>query len=87
MTASASEPVPPPQNPERTNHPLELARSVCGLFLLQRIDQIDGGEEADLFAVMLNRLDAQSRRDVAFAGAWSADQYDVVALRALRHAS
>ncbi len=27
---------------------------------------------------MLNRLDAQSRRDVAFACAWSADQYDVV---------
>src|SRR3546814_14316662 len=42
------------------------------------IDQIDGGEEADLFAVMLNSLDAQSRRDVAFACAWSADQYDVV---------
>src|SRR3546814_15707964 len=41
-------------------------------------DLIDGGEEADLFAVMLNSLDAQSRRDVAFACAWSADQYDVV---------
>src|SRR3546814_5836891 len=27
---------------------------------------------------MLNSLDAQSRRDVAFACAWSADQYDVV---------
>src|SRR3546814_19968296 len=56
----------------------QLACPVCGLFLLQRIDQIDGGEEADLFAVMLNSLDAQSRRDVAFACAWSADQYDVV---------
>src|SRR3546814_13746204 len=26
MTASAAGPVPPPQNPERTNHPLDPAR-------------------------------------------------------------
>jgi hypothetical protein len=38
------------------------------LFLFQRIDQIDGGEEAYLSAVMLDSLDAKCGGDVAFAG-------------------
>src|SRR5690606_26975736 len=51
---------------------------VEGLFLLERIDQIDGSEEADLLVVMLHRLDAERRSDVGFAGAWATDQHHVV---------
>src|SRR3954451_21210997 len=45
----------------------KLAGFVQGLFLLKRVDQIDRGEEPNLFAMVLDRLHAQSRRDVGFA--------------------
>jgi hypothetical protein len=56
-----------------------VARLVHGLLLLERVDQIDGGEEADLLAVMLDGLDAERGGDVGLAGARPADQHDVVA--------
>lgn len=48
-----------------------------GLFLLQRVDQLNGGVEAHLASVMLDRLHADSCGDMAFAGARSANQNDV----------
>jgi hypothetical protein len=46
--------------------------------LLKRVHAFDGGEEPDLFSVMLDGLDAESGRDVGLACARSADQDDVV---------
>jgi hypothetical protein len=43
----------------------DLPRSALCLLLLERVDELDGGEEADLLAVMLDSLDAERRRDVA----------------------
>jgi len=47
------------------------------LFLLQRVDVFDGRIEAHFASVVLDGLDADRGGDVAFAGAWSADQDDV----------
>ena len=49
-----------------------------GLFLLERIDQIDGGEEPDFLAVMLDGLDTERGGDVRLALAGSADQHNIV---------
>jgi hypothetical protein len=56
----------------------DLPRNALCLLLLERVDELDGGEEPDLLAVMLDGLDAESRRDVGLAGARPADQDDVV---------
>src|SRR5690606_20863404 len=56
----------------------QLAGSVYCLLLFERVDEIDGGEEADLLAVMLNGLNTQCRGDVALAGSRSPDQYDII---------
>lgn len=45
-------------------HLCDLPSLALGLFLLQRIDQFDGREEAHAFAMMLNGLDADGGRDM-----------------------
>jgi hypothetical protein len=47
----------------------ELPCLVRGLFLLQRIHQVDRGEEPDFLAAVLDGLDAQCRGEMRFAGA------------------
>ena len=49
-----------------------------GLFLLEGVDQLDRGEEADLSAMMFDGLDAKGGGDMGFAGARPADQNDVI---------
>ena len=48
------------------------------LLLLERVDQLDGREEADPLVMMLDGLDAEGGRDMGLAGAGAADQHDVV---------
>ncbi len=50
----------------------KLACLVHGLFLLQRVDQIDRREESDLFAVIFHCLNTQSSGDMGLAGAGTA---------------
>ena len=59
---------------EHLSHLSSLSK---GLFLLQCVDQFDGGVEAHLAPVMLNGLDSDSCGDMAFAGVWSTNQDDV----------
>ena len=56
----------------------DLPGLVLALLLLERVDQVDRGEEPDLLAVMLDGLDAEGRGEVGLAGAGPADQHDVV---------
>lgn len=49
-----------------------------GLLLLKGIDQLDGGEEADLTTMVLDGLDAKGGSDVRLAGARAADKDDVL---------
>jgi hypothetical protein len=42
----------------------DLTGFALRLFLLERIDELDGREEADLSPVMLDRLDTQGGRDM-----------------------
>ena len=56
----------------------ELPGLAFGLFLLERVYQFNGREEADLLAVVLDGLDGQSRRDMGFAGAWAAYQHHIL---------
>jgi hypothetical protein len=44
-----------------------LAGLALGLFLFESVDQFYGGEEADLPAVMFDRLDAESCCDMGLA--------------------
>ena len=48
------------------------------LFLFEGVDQFNGGEKANLAAMMLNGLDAEGGRDMGLACAWTADQHDVL---------
>ena len=48
------------------------------LLLLERVDELDRGEEADLLSMVLDGLDAERGRDMRLARARSADQDDVV---------
>ena len=56
----------------------KLACLVHRLFLFQRIDQIDGGEEADLLAVMLDGLHTKRGGNVRLAGAGPTDEHHVI---------
>ncbi len=56
----------------------DLAGFALGLFLFQGIDQFDGREEADFAVMMLDGLDAQGRGGMGLAGAWAADQHDIL---------
>ncbi len=62
----------------RTKRVGDLTCLVHGLFLLERIDQIRRWRRTGPFAVMLDGLDAERGGDVGLAGAWAADQDDVV---------
>ena len=48
------------------------------LFLFERVDEFDGGEEPDALAVMLDGLDADRRGEVRLAGSGTSDQDDVM---------
>ena len=56
----------------------DLSGPVGGLFLLQGVDEIDGGPEPRLLAVMLDRLHGQRRCQMGLAGARSTDEHDVL---------
>ena len=49
-----------------------------GLFLFQRIDQLDGREEADLPAVVFDGLDAEGGGGMGFARSGATNQHDVL---------
>ena len=49
-----------------------------GFFLFEGIHQLNCGEDADLSAVMLDGLDAKGCGGIGFAGAWAADQHDIL---------
>jgi len=42
----------------------ELPGLSLGLFLFERVDELDGGEEADLLSMMLDSLDPERRGDM-----------------------
>ena len=46
----------------------DLASLAACLLLLKGIDEFDGGEEAHLLAMMLDRLDAERRGEMGFSG-------------------
>ena len=48
------------------------------LFLLQSVDQLDGGEEPDALFVMLDGLHPECGGDMGLARAWAADEHDIV---------
>jgi hypothetical protein len=56
----------------------DLPGLAFGLFLLDGVDQFDGREEADLAAVMFDRLDAEGGGDMCFSGSWATDQDHVL---------
>lgn len=63
------------------DHEVELGQAFgdlpglsLGLFPFEGVDQLDGGEEADLATVMFDGLDAEGGCDIGFAGARAADQ-------------
>ncbi len=56
----------------------DLSGLSFGLFLFKGVDQFDGGEEADLSAVVLDRLDAEGGGDMGFAGSRAANQDHVL---------
>ena len=56
----------------------DLPGLALGLFLFQRIYQLDGREEASLSAVMFDGLNAEGGCDVGLSGSWPPDQHDVL---------
>ncbi len=58
----------------------DLACFSQGFFLLERIDQFDGGEEANLFAMMFDRLNAEGRRQMRLSGSGSSDEDDIIGI-------
>lgn len=50
----------------------DLTGLALGLLLLERVDEFDGGEEANALAMMLDRLHAEGGGDVGLAGARAA---------------
>ena len=67
------------------NHEIELGHCLgnlaCfafGLFLFKGVDQFDGGEEADLAAVMFDGLDAERGGNMGLAGSRATDQDHVL---------
>ena len=58
----------------------DLTGLALGLLLLKRVDEFDGGEEADTLAMILDRLHATGGGYVGLAGARAADKHGVVGL-------
>ena len=56
----------------------DLSWFALQLFLLERVDEFDSGEEPDALAVLLDGLDADRRGEMRLASAGAADQDDVV---------
>src|ERR1700743_421966 len=56
----------------------DLAGLSLSLFLLEGIDQLDGGEEAGTLPVMLDGLHAKRGGDVSLAGTGPTDQHNIV---------
>jgi hypothetical protein len=56
----------------------DLSGFTLKLFLLESVDEFDGGEEPDALAMVLDRLDADRRSEMRLACAGAADQDDVV---------
>src|ERR1700719_4841567 len=56
----------------------DLSGFALKLFLLEGVDEFDGGEEPDAFAMMLDGLDADRGSEMGLAGAGAADQDDIV---------
>ena len=67
------------------DHEVELGQALgdlpclaLGFFLFEGIDQLDGGEEPDLSAVMFDGLDTEGGGNMGLAGARAADQHHVL---------
>src|SRR5690606_10396546 len=58
----------------------DLTSLALSLLLLERVDELDGGEEADTLAMMLDGLHAEGGGDMSLAGARAADKHDVVGI-------
>lgn len=58
----------------------DLSRLALGFFLFQRIDEFNGGEEADTLAVMFDRLDAERCCKVRLPGSRSPEENGIVSL-------
>ena len=56
----------------------DLSGFALKLFLLEGVDEFDGGEEPDALAMVLDRLDADRRSEMRLARAGAADQDDIV---------
>ena len=56
----------------------DLPGLALGLLLLQRVDQLDGGEEPHAQAVLAHGLDADDGGQMGLAGTRSADQHHVL---------
>src|SRR5271166_2706407 len=60
--------------------PGDLSGLALKLFLFERIDELDGGEEPDALAMMFDGLDADRGCEMRLAGSGAADQDDVVSV-------
>merc|ERR1711965_195347 len=58
----------------------DLARLALGFLLFQRIDEFNGGEEADTFAVMFDGLDAEGGRKMRLPGSGAPEEDGIVSL-------
>src|SRR5271168_4528664 len=56
----------------------DLSGFALKLFLLEGVDEFDGGEEPDALAMVLDRLDADRRSEMRLACAGAADEDDIV---------
>src|ERR1700730_3486941 len=56
----------------------DLSGFALKLFLLEGVDEFDGGEEPDALAMVLDGLDADRRSEMRLARAGAADQDDIV---------
>ena len=64
-----------------SNQPLgELTGLSQGFLLLERIDQFDRREEANLFAVMFDGLNAEGGRQMRFSCSGTSDEDDIVGI-------
>jgi len=56
----------------------KLSGFAFSLLLFERVDELDGREEAYLAAMMFDSLHAKGCRDMGFASAGTTDQHDVL---------
>jgi hypothetical protein len=58
--------------------PRQRGSTALKLFLLESVDEFDGGEEPDALAMVLDGLDADRRSEMRLACAGAADEDDIV---------